>query len=212
MAGEHPETWISGVTHLPGVEHSLAFQGLQEEAAPGRDWSPHTPMGVEQPFYYRRDVTASRKEKKARITERPSQVGAGAAPLGAARAQRGRARVRSALGAVLAAVGGPGSSVSAELGASAFSFFDFSLSSPLCFPPCLLSAAHREPRLVKCVSKAQMKSLSGVAAALSELFQAHLCKQICNICVLNSASLLQESVAVCDISCELPERTDGAYS
>ena len=73
MAGEHPETWISGVTHLPGVEHSLAFQGLQEEAAPGRDWSPHTPMGVEQPFYYRRDVTASRKEKKARITERPEQ-------------------------------------------------------------------------------------------------------------------------------------------
>lgn len=82
-------------------------------------------------------------------------------------------------------------------------------------PPSSLSAAQRvtvESGLVKRVRKAQTKSLSGVAAAVSELFRAHLCKQICNICVLNRASLLQESVAACDIPCELPGRTDGAYS
>lgn len=79
-------------------------------------------------------------------------------------------------------------------------------------PPLGSISSQCESGLVKCISKAQMKSLSGVAAALSELSQAHLCKQICNICVLNRASLLQESVAACDISRKLPERIDGAYS
>lgn len=93
-----------------------------------------------------------------------------------------------------------------------FFFFPLSIAFLSALPPLGSTSSQCESGLVKCISKAQMKSLSGVSAALSELSQAHLCKQICNICVLNRASLLQESVAAYDISCKLPERIDGADS